>query len=202
MKKRIFTTFCLGAALLTGVFAQEKADNSSSFKPGWYLGLNGGINMFMGEGNNFIQTTNPYVGPWKNEGFLGRFALGYNFTPVIGLRGMLGYNSYKWKTVVTLADGSEVFPVSNFSGENLSTDLMVNLSNWWGGYKARKLDFSAFVGLGAAYMNDNSAKTPWAGLFRGGVQSDYHVSDALSINLVLDGNFATDNFAHFRLEEQ
>lgn len=192
MKKRIFTTFCLGAALLTGAYAQEKTDNSSSFKPGWYIGINGGTNFFMGEGNNFFSKNKDYVDPWKKFGWLGRVAVGYDFTPVIGLRGMLGYHAFNWTTVPVAADGS--YPVYKFSSENLSADMMVNLSNWWGGYKKRTVDFSAFVGLGGAYLNDNSVKASVAGMFRGGLQSDLHLSDAVSINLMLDGNISTDNY--------
>jgi len=172
------------------VNAQESSTPTNVFKPGWNIGLNGGINMFMGEGNNLFNPNKSYLSPFKkNYSYLGRIAAGYNFTPVVGLRGMFGYHSFNWYTV------PENTPVNTFSSENLTADLLINLTNWMKGYDAnRKLDFSAFAGIGGAYLNNNTNLTPIAGIVRGGLQSDYHINPKLNLNLMLELNLATDNY--------
>ena len=187
--RKLIVSVGLILGLIASANAQTKAE-TPAFKPYWYLGLNGGVNMFMGEGNNFLQNSNPYVSPTKNVGGVGRLALGYNFNPVWGLRGMLGYHAYDWST--TIPTGTKNV---KFASENLTADVTANLSNWIAGYNPnRKLDFTGFLGLGGAYLNDNAVKSSVAGLFRGGVQADYHLSDAVAINVILDGNVATDNY--------
>jgi outer membrane protein OmpA-like peptidoglycan-associated protein len=190
--RKLIVSVGLILGLIASANAQTKAE-TPAFKPYWYLGLNGGVNFFMGEGNNFLNKNKPYVSPDKNVGGLGRIALGYNFNPVWGLRGMLGYNAYNWGTVPVATDGS--YPKYKFDTENLTVDVMANLSNWFAGYRPdRKLDFSAFAGLGGSYLNDNTQKSSVAGMLRAGVQADYHLSDAVAINLILDGNATTDNY--------
>jgi len=191
MKK--FTLIAVGLLIVLSIFsvrAQESSATTNAFKPGWNIGLNGGINMFMGEGNNIFNPDKSYLSPFKkNYSFLGRLAVGYNFTAIVGLRGMLGYHSFNWYTV------PENSPVNTFSTENLTADLLINLTNWAKGYDTnRKLDFSAFAGIGGAYLNNNTNLTPIAGIVRGGLQSDYHINPKLNLNLMLELNLTTDNY--------
>lgn len=190
MKKLIVAAMCLVLGVGFSVNAQDaNKSTTNTFKPGWFVGANGGLNLFMGEGNNFFNPNKPFVSPAKNVGFLGRLAAGYNFSPVVGLRGMLGYNVINWYTVPV---GTAV---NTLPGENLTVDYVVNLTNLAKGYDAnRKIDFSAFFGLGAAYLNKNTDTPPFAGFLRGGLQSDCHLSSLLDLNVILDGNIATDNY--------
>jgi len=195
MRKLIVTAMCLIAVFVGTTNAQKKTESISPvFSPGWYIGANGGLNLFMGEGNNFLNgilgNNKPYVFNLKDNGaFLGRAVLGYNFTPVIGLRGMLGYVGTSWPNAS--------IPSYKFGSENLTADVVFNLSNTNNRYNSnRKFDFSLFVGLGAGYRNslvmDNL--TPLSGILRGGLQGDYKLSPALAINLILEGNITTDNY--------
>lgn len=195
MKKLIVLTLLCTLCFSLPINAKKQIENYSTFKPAWYIGANGGMNMFMGEGNNFLNPNKTFVFSFsQNSSFLGRLSAEYKFSPVFGLRGMLGYHAYKWTTVAPLnADGS--FPTFLFGTENLTADFMFNLSNLHGGYRPeRKIDFSLFVGLGAAYLHNNMLLVPVAGIGRGGLQADYHLSPALDLNLIVEGNFTTDNY--------
>ena len=89
MKKVIVTILCLGFVFVTYSQKTEKI-NSGTFQPGWYLGANAGLNWLLAEGNNPFDNK-AYFSFDKNKGFIGRAVVGYDFTPVIGLKGMIGY---------------------------------------------------------------------------------------------------------------
>jgi len=105
MIKNRLKAFMLIMGSVLSISAQEQTKAiARTFKSGWFIGANSGMNLFMGEGNNFLSSSKPFVSPIHNVGFLGRFAVGYNFTPIVGLRGMLGYhalgycaNCRRWK---------------------------------------------------------------------------------------------------------
>jgi hypothetical protein len=96
MKKLMLTLVCLAIVLLsTNVNAQD-TKKSDSFKPGWYLGANGGVSWFLGEGSNFILDPNSNFSLIDNAGLLGRLSAGYDFTPVVGVKAMLGYTANRY----------------------------------------------------------------------------------------------------------
>ncbi len=174
------------------LFAQ-KTTAKDGFKPGWFIGLNGGANWFLGEGNNFIDGTDR--NSWsigKSMGYLGRLELGYNFNSVYGLRFMAGYNQYNQYTKNRTTGVENVRP---FAGETLSADLMMNLTNLVKGYDPnRKFTLGAFAGLGLAYMNDNVITSNIGGsLLRGGVQGNYHITPAWALSLIAEANLMSDN---------
>lgn len=170
--------------LFVSVYAQEvKKENSTTFKPGWYMGANGGLNWFYGE-NNFPINPAPVVTLTQNIGYLGRLELGYQFTPVYSMRSFLGYrlNNY--------FNGSNYL----FSSENLAFDFLFNMTNLTKGYDMnRKLTFSVFAGLGANYIN-NSPIFPVAGSLRVGIQPEYNINSNLALNLIAEINAVTDNY--------
>jgi outer membrane protein OmpA-like peptidoglycan-associated protein len=188
MKKLIFTTVLLVSMLFT-TNAQSTSDND--FKPGWFIGLNGGVNAFFGEGNDFLSNDNSTVQLGDMIGYLGRFELGYKFSPVWGLRGMLGYNKYNWD-INSFTKG--------FTGETLTLDALFNLSNLGGYNPNRLLDFSLFAGLGGAYQNDNVTEGSLAGLLRAGAQLDLNLSKSLALNLIAEANATTDNMNDFKTD--
>lgn len=198
MKKIIVTAVWLVMGFALVLNAQEqKKPVTNIFNPGWYIGANLGVNTFYAEGNNFITPNNPhYFSVIKNSNFLGRAELGYKFTPVVGLRGFLGYMQTSWPDtrLTQNADGS--YPAVKFGSEKLTADFMVNLSNWWAGYNpVRKVDVSVFAGGGVAYLNNNKVlDSNFAGIGRAGIQGDYHLSPVLDLNLIADVNVASDNY--------
>jgi outer membrane protein OmpA-like peptidoglycan-associated protein len=110
--------------------------------------------------------------------------LGYEFNPVIGVRGQLGWARYHWDKTY-------------WWGTNLTGDLMVNLSNWWAGYNPdRFFDVQAFVGLGAALRSAHNIDTKkfLSPIVRVGLQGNFHVSKQFDVNLDLATNGVAKRF--------
>jgi len=184
MKKLFLLTACLFLGLIATVSAQT---DSTKFKPGWSLGLNGGVNWFMGEGNNILDGTGSNA--WSlpgSMGYLGRFSGTYNFTPVWALRGMLGFNQY---------NHYRPGDVTPFNGESLTADVLLNLSAMENGWNPNRwIDFLLFAGTGVDYMNKNIVTTHFASPFlRAGAQADIKLTNDLKLNIIAEGNMMTDN---------
>jgi OmpA-OmpF porin, OOP family len=197
MKKIIVTAAWLVMGFALSLNAQEqKKPVANTFKPGWFIGANVGINTFLGEGNNFVTPNNlHYFSLIKNSSFLGRAELGYDFTSVVGVRGFLGFVNTSWPDMRLAQNTDGSYPAVKFGSENLTADLMINLSNWWAGYNPdRKIDISVFAGGGAGYLNNNVKYSNFAAIGRGGIQGDYHLSPVLDLNLIAEGNIASDNY--------
>ncbi len=198
MKKFIVTLMCMGFVLNTTSQKSLKT-NSEPFRPGWFAGINGGLNLFLAEGNNFL---NPNQGAYfsfiDNSGLIGRLALGYNFTKVVGVRAMGGLSQHNWPDVLlTNPDGSWV--VKSMGAQNLTADLMVNLTNWWDGYDPdRLLDISIFAGGGFAHRNKGVFTSDWSsGIGRGGFQGDFRLTNRLDLSLIGELNFVGDNYNEY-----
>jgi len=183
---------CLGiASAQTGKSVDGKA-SQTTFQPGWYMSLYTGYNLFLGEGNNFFQSGNS-VSLRKNGSPLSTFGLGYDFNPVIGLRGELGWARYHWNQT------SPVTKVTNpyWWGVNLTGDLTVNLSNWWGGFNPKRVfDVQAFVGIGAGERNAGQIDTKkrFTPIVRGGLIGNFHLSKQFDVNAELATNAYSDKF--------
>ena len=84
-------------ALLAGMssFAQDKDLNKNAyqgFDPYWYLNLNVGRNLLYGD---LKSTPVSFDAIGKKTGFLGGFFAGYQFSPIIGLRGAINGGTMK-----------------------------------------------------------------------------------------------------------
>lgn len=153
------------------------------FHPEWYSGANAGLNSYWAEGmGGYIKTQ-----PLSTIALMGRFTAGYNFTPVLGVRGMLGYAGHSW---------AQSTPAIVFGAENLTVDVTANLSNLKGGYNLhRRFDFSVFAGLGGAYRDKSVFNPDIISLVtRGGLQADYHFNKVIDINLIAELNIVSDNY--------
>lgn len=200
MKKYIVIILYIGF-----VFSAHSQDvlktNTDTFRPGLNIGVNGGFNLYLAEGNNFL---NPKQGSYfsllDNSGSIGRFSLGYNFTRTIGVRAMLGFAQHYWPDVLrTNPDGS--FIVESFGSQNLTADVMVNLSNWWDGYNSKRLtDVSVFAGGGVGHRDKANFTGDWiTGIGRGGIQGDIRLTDKLDLNLIAELNFVGDNYNDYNI---
>lgn len=168
------------------VNAQKRRVSAFIFQPHWYLGANMGLNTFVGEGWGVYS-------PLQSLGFSGRVAGGYNFSPVIGFRAMAGYATHNWPDIrysdMNLA----------FGAENVTADVMVNMSNLIAGYYlTRPLDISLYGGAGfshrdkAVFINDLSTY-----IVRGGLQADLHLTQFWDLNLMAELNVAPDNYNEY-----
>lgn len=185
MKKLIFIASCLFIVLSTNSQTTIK-DNTSAFIPYWTIGANGGINWFYGENNYPINPTASFT-MTQNIGYLGRLDVTRQVSPVVGIRGMLGFNKYNYFNTT----------LRPFYSEHLTADVVFNLTNLKKGYNPdRFFNFSVFGGIGAGYLNNNTTSFILDGMLRGGLQGDFKLSSALNLNLIAEMNILTDNANH------
>jgi outer membrane protein OmpA-like peptidoglycan-associated protein len=181
MKKNLlFSIFALASILVVNAQTTTKT-NPEKFQPNWYLGMYTGANWFYGE------SSEPFKTSFRNNGSpLSSLALGYEFNPVIGIRGQIGWARYQWTNW-------NHYHYINW-GANLTGDFMVNLSNWWAGYNPNRVfDVQWFAGVGLGYRTQgdypSSLVTP---LLRTGFQGNFHVTKQFDINLDLATNMTSD----------
>lgn len=194
--KRLFLV--LAVALMSAGIAsaqQSKSDKTVEFNPHWYVQAQGGAGYTVGETLDFTKLLSPAA-------YLN---LGYNFSPVAGFR--LGVGGWQGK-------GYHVFTSTDYSFKFVQGygDLMFNISNLIGGYKHdRTVSFIPFIGLGAmlgiendkaqGLLSTNNEKmtllwqpvTPFFNA-RGGMDIDFRLTDALSLNLEGVVNGIDDRF--------
>ncbi|MGC9150242.1 MAG: OmpA family protein [Microbacter sp.] len=182
-KKLLLLTLALTSMLIVNAQTTTKT-NTEKFQPNWYLGLYTGANLFFGE------SSEPFKTAMVNNGSpLSNIALGYEFNPVIGLRGQFGWARYQW------TNWNKVKYIT--WGTNLTADFMVNLNNWWGGYNPNRVfDVQWFAGVGLGYRTKgdytpfpSSLVTP---LLRTGFQGNFHVTKQFDINVDLATNLTSD----------
>jgi len=194
--KRFFLV--LTVALVSAGIAsaqQSKSDKTLEFNPHWYIQAQGGAGYTVGEGNDFTKLLSPAA-------YLN---VGYNFTPVAGLR--FGVGGWQGKGFHVFENTDYAFKFAHAYG-----DVMFNISNLIGGYKHdRVVSFIPFMGIGAfAGLENAKAQTlrstnneqmtllwqPVRPFFlaRGGMQVDFRLTDNLSLNLEGVVNGTDDHF--------
>lgn len=185
-----FYLAALAAALLSvsSLAAQEKADTSAvdpkpsfagfvtnGFWDNWEISVNGGV------GAALFNKRNPGPAGDYISGF-GNISVTKWLHPVVGLRGSLDLGAYH--------------SVNDYLGRHrwpfaaLHMDVMLNISNWIGGYKEHRVYYAVpFMGMG--YIASNVPKT-----FKGfrqnfivsyGLLNKFRVSDCIDLNLEIGG---------------
>lgn len=188
MKKIYFIIALLVVGFFsTTTFAQKSMyDTSTSFKPGWFIGANGGINWFLAEGNDIFDDKYDNLLSEK-IGYQVNGLLGYNFSPVHALRGVFGYHQFKYNT----ESGINL----KIPHGKLNLDYVLNLTNLAKGYDPERVfTFSLYAGIGGAYIDRNTDNSKIGGILRGGLQGDFHLNPKLALSIMLDQNLLTDNF--------
>lgn len=185
----------MGFVLAATAREYTNAENYT-FRPHWYITASAGISIYVAEGNEFWNPNKVCVLSLKeNGGSIARIGAGYNFTPVIGINGLLSYAVLKWPDQrFKNPDGSYKEVV--FNAENATIDLTLNLSNWWAGYKTRRfVTFIAFAGVGLAYRDKgNFPAELYSAIVRGGGQTNLRLSPTLDVSCALQGNLVSDQF--------
>ena len=197
------TLLACACALLFGaqsLAAQENAQEVSyttdpaqgylmnKMKDNWFITAEGGASFYIASkgvhreaGDRFMPAASIYVGKW--------------ISPVFGLRA--GVN---WMGLKGLATGPDYFGVLN--GERVGNyyktkynevgpvfDVMVNLTNWWCGYKPNRVyNASVYVGAGALWTishQDGSWKNAHNILLnlRAGLINTFNVSKQVALSL-------------------
>lgn len=196
--KKFLSLILVGLAIAGNVSAQEYAVKNTSAKDNWFLELpKVGATMNMASDwmfkSGLKDVTSPYIG----------LSFGKYINPVLGARIDLGGFYMK-----------NYFPNTNIDKSlkskyiNTNFDLMVNMSNLFGGYKFdRVVDFYGIMGIGytrhLGYSNavsDFNMKSDELGgkknfvNTRLGLQAAFHASELVDINLEVNANLVDGAF--------
>lgn len=178
MKKWIFATILAGLSFVSN--AQYQGDRS--FRPHFYAGANAGVNSYWGEDYKTYMLEHAD----KTVELIGRVALGYDFTPVLGLRGFVGYTTHNWPNT------NNNYAVQSFNSMNFTLDLTLDITNMVGGYDYNQA-FNLVVFGGAGAGNQFTSKLPTY-IVRGGLQGNFHLSKYLDLNLIGENNIVRDEY--------
>jgi len=207
--KYLFTAslLALGTSAMAQATYTDKDGNEYKFKHHWFLDLQAGGQYTVGEAK-FKDLLSP--------NFQG--AIGYQFSPVFGLRAQMnglwskgGWNGYK-----ATKDGTPYTASYKWKYVAPGLDFMFNLSNLFCGWNPnRVLNVTAFAGGGinwaggnqevnnpAAHIKDQSnylLEYLWQGkkvrpFGRAGVDVEFKVSKAVSIMLEGNANIISDKY--------
>ena len=182
-----FAMFSTAQETVSEVVVPTKSHSvvTNSFGSNWFVGVNGGVNLYNGvymNGENIFNHLSPaldvYVGKWHTPGFGWRVAY----------RG-LNIQSYK--------------EMDHSAYMNYHFDAMFNLCNLIGGYKADRVwNVIPYVGVGWAGRhafdeNGESFDEAFTGSLTAnyGILQSFRVAKRLSINLELAGTFLRNGFS-------
>lgn len=197
----LLIVFLLGCT--TTLFSQQsvtsndhprvKEESKTVFKPHWFLSVQGGAAYTLGEAG-FGDLVSPSAA----------VAVGYKFTPLLGLRG----EASGWQ-----AKGGWVNPNTTYKYKYLqgSLDAMLDLSNLCCGFNPKRtFNTYLFVGVGltGAFDNDEAVALDaqgyklhylWTGkkvyfAGRGGLGANVRLNDHIAINLEVNANTLSDKF--------
>jgi len=190
-----FTKFLLAAALMISGMAVHAQSEQAEFNHHWFLQLQGGANYNLDKAK-FSKLLSPAA----------QIAVGYQFTPVWGLRlaangwqakgGFSNDETYKWKYIAP------------------ALDVRFNLINAIAGYNPNRVfTMNLMLGAGAniGWDNDDNARTYgeyvinktddsyWDGtkvrfVGRGGLDFDFKLSKCVSLNIEAMANALSDKY--------
>lgn len=191
--KALFLVFLAATVVSVSAYAQQSlSDEHIEFRPHLYGQVQAGGAYTRGE-TVFYKLLSP----------AGYLSVGYQFSPVLGLRVVGGGWQGKGNGLIPL----EVYKYNFLQG---NADLTLSLSSLFGGYKHdRVLDLYGFVGGGALYAFNNGAAavsetnitrfeylwdTNILPVGRFGFGADYRLTDCLSLTLEANLNITSDRF--------
>ena len=154
---------------------------SNKFWDNWEISIGGGVGTAMNGGND-------PGSPMQRIGGSGEISVGKWLHPVVGFRGELQMGAYNnFTDDITKMTWPYAF---------LHADLMLNLSNWIGGYKERRVYYAIpYVGMGyfASNFTDGTRAINSIPVTMGnfavsyGLINKFRVSNSVDINLNLKG---------------
>ena len=188
--KNIMFTFCI---LFSSVLTSAQTVDNESLYPEWYVGGNLGVSWLMAEGNDiFSNVPDSRFSLSENGGFMLRAEIGYNISPIWGVRSFIGYTRNHWPNVLYLDR-----PIVSFGSEYVTGDLMLNISNLVSGQNlVRTFDFLAFAGTGVLFRNkitENGAGY-MSLIGRVGGQGNFMLNQFIDLKAIFDLNFVGDKY--------
>lgn len=193
MRKIVFIVGILFSTLL--VSAQTAGNDG--FYPGWYVGGNLGTSWLAGERiDNFSNNPDSRYSLGRNSGSMFRAEIGYNYSPVWGIRGFAGFTQNHWPEATLYYK-----EVISFASKYVTGDVMMNISNYLEGQNlARSFDFLAFAGTGIHYRNKISEND--SGLLtligRLGAQTNFMMNEYMDLKAIFDLNIVGDRYNGFQ----
>ena len=129
-------------------------------KDNWFITLEGGANMLFGRGDIHAEIKDRidgngaiYVGKWVTPTFGFRFGANYIMTK--GATGLKDGNDFrKWNVSHPLTKNDEVqngWYAQKWMGLGPEFDVMINLTNWWCGYRPGRVYNAVLHGGAGAY---------------------------------------------------
>ena len=190
MKKFSLSVVALLFATCTFAQTAEKAIKQYGFWDNWFIQLQGGVSENFSENNeraNIMKLLSP----------VGTIGVGKYFSPEVGARIQFTVGQARTKYITnTINDYYHI----NFIGGIF--DALFNLTNIFGPYKEnRTFNFIGIMGLGyeSCFKRDADSKGPLANHSRTlsprlGLQGDFRLNDAWSLNIETNVNLDADNF--------
>ena len=181
-----FAMFSTAQETVSEVVVPTKSDAvvTNSFGSNWFIGVNGGVNLYNGvfmNGESVLKHLSPaldvYFGKWHTPGFGWRIA-------------------YRGLNIQTYDE------LSHAAFMNFHFDAMFNLCNLIGGYKEDRVwNVIPYVGVGWAGRRPFEQETWWSEGFTGtlsanyGILQSFRVAKRVAINLELAGSFFRNGFS-------
>lgn len=174
----------------------------NSFSDNWFVSVEGGMNYYFNRDNSkrdFFDRFSPNAGLW----------IGKWFSPIVGLRAGANYTQVKG-----LGKDGGVGPYGTFEGYTkykrneigVNFDGMLNLTNWWCGYKPTRL-YNGILYAGVGYnwqyvphFRQNGERNGWK---RGdddnltahvGLINNFRLSDKVGLYVDVRGVVLTDDY--------
>lgn len=162
------------------------------FKDNWFVTAEGGANVWLSSkavhrdlADRFMPAASLYIGKWFSPVFGGRVGVNY-----LGLKGLATGQNFDG----TYGETYGQYYKTKFREVGPVFDLMINLTNWWCGYKPNRIyNATLYVGAGAYFSYDK--KMEWGGkwtcahheLFslRAGLINSFNVSKQVQLSLDL-----------------
>ncbi len=171
------------------------------FKDNWFLTAEGGVNVVLGPTDNVLSFKDRIASPAFG------IQAGKWFSPIMGFRGGVSYlgqrgASNNIKTYGLTADANGYKMVDGYYKTHVGQlgvdfDAMLNVTNWWCGYKPNRVyNFIAYVG-GATYFGfqhkivNGKGNDGWSSSFdtslalRAGIINSFNVSKQVALSLDL-----------------
>ena len=178
--------------VLSSFLALTFSVNAQQFFPDWYIGIKGGVGETIGE-TNWQKLLSPAAA----------LNIGYQFTPVFGLRGDIA--GWQAKGALPLYDD-----VYKFNYAQAALDATFDIASLFAGYKERVVNPYILLGAGANYRFNNKEANAiashfykdnylWDGgkisvLGRAGAGIDFRLSDAVALELEAVANGYSEKF--------
>lgn len=184
----------------------------NNFSDNWFISAEGGINYYFDRNNSersFLDRFSPNAGIWVGKWFSPIIGLraGANFTQIKGMGTDGGYGWYG-----TFQDGNTVYDKYKRNEFGAQLNAMLNLTNWWCGYRPGRVYNAVLHGGGGAMFTFrrayDGADLRWRSakstplFINVGLQNNFAVSKSVDIfldvayQLFKEGGAYNPHYAH------